>query len=251
MISKSDWQAAAREAAAADRQRHGEPPTAEDVLAYMNDELPEEEAARVRAGLVANPELARILTDELPAEGHLSDDELHRQWRRLRDRVNGPKKIAAMTRKQRGHSYFAMAASVVICLLGVLLVQSKMQERHLQQRIREPRVAFEHTTLSSADRRGPSDGGAVLSARSEGHLLIAPMIDPPQFPEYRLDLVDVNEPTRRAVWSRGGLARPADDRFEVLVPRGFLGVGTYRLEVYGVRGAESERIAAFGVQIVP
>ncbi|HEY0140178.1 MAG TPA: hypothetical protein VGF48_04725 [Thermoanaerobaculia bacterium] len=251
MISKSDWQAAAREAAAADRQRHGEPPTAEDVLAYMNGELAEEDAERVRAGLVAHPELARILVDPLPEEGDLSEDVLKRQWRRLRDRVHAPQKIAAMTRKQRGNSYFAIAASVVICVLGVWLVQSKMQERSLQQRLREPRVASERTTLRSADRRGPSDGGAILSAASEGHLLRASMIDPPQYPEYRLDLVDVNAPARRAVWSRGGLARPADDTFELLVPRGFLAVGRYRLEVYGVRGAESERIAAYNVQIVP
>lgn len=251
MISKSDWQAAAREAAAADRQRLGEPPTAEEVLAYMNDELPEEEAARVRAGLVANPELARILTAEIPDEGDLPEDELERRWRRLRDRVQGPRKIAAMTRKQRGHSYFAIAASLVICLMGVMLVQSKIQERTLQQQLREPRVAFEETTLRTADHRGPAHSGATLSTKSEGHLLVAPMIDPPDYPEYRLDLVDVGGPERRAVWSRGGLARPPLDTFQLLVPRGFLRPGNYQLTVYGVRGADSERIAAYNVQMVP
>lgn len=251
MISKSDWQAAAREAAAADRQRHGEPPTAEDVLAYMNDELPEEEAARVRAGLVAHPELARILAEPIADEGDLGAPELDRQWRRLRDRVQGPRKIAAMTRKQRGNSYFAIAASVVICLMGVLLVQSKMQERTLQQEIRQPRIAFQTTTLRTADHRGPSSAGATLSAKAEGHLLVAPLLDPPQYREYRLDLVDTAGPMNRPVWSRGGLAQPPDDRFQLLLPRGFLEPGTYQLTVYGIRDADAERIAAYNIHIVP
>lgn len=251
MTSKSDWEAAERERIAADRQRLGEPPTAEEVLAYFNDQLSEEDAARVQDLLIAYPELARIMTATVDEQRELPQPELDRQWRRLRDRMQRPVRIAAMTRKQRGQSVFAMAASVVICVLGVWLVQSKMNERELHLKLREPRIAFETTTLRTAEHRGPSEGAAILSAKSEGHLLKAPMIDPPQFPEYRLDLVAYEGRTRRVLWSRSGLGRPAADTFEVLIPRGFLRPGTYRLEVHGVRDAKSERIASYNVSIIP
>lgn len=258
MISKSDWQAAAREASAADRQRLGEPPTAEEVRALLRDELSSSEAARVRALLVAYPDLARTLVTPLPQEdaqsgeaGYLPEEELDRQWHRLRGRVRD-RKIAAMTRKQRGQTYIALAASMMIGILSVLLVQSKLQERDLQRALHTPRIAFERTMLQPAEgHRGPADVAARLSSKEEGHLLSAPLLDPPHYTQYRLELVDVGGATRRVVWHRDGLSRPAEETFEVLVPRGFLPPGVYQLIVYGRKEGDAERIAAYNVVIEP
>ena len=51
MTTKTEWQAVNQALMADDRRRVGEPPAAEEALAYMRGELSEEEAVRVRERL--------------------------------------------------------------------------------------------------------------------------------------------------------------------------------------------------------
>src|SRR5947199_4505938 len=60
----------------------------EQIEAYMRDELPEgEEKERVRATLVANPELARAVALWPLADDELSDDDVDRQWTAMRKEI--------------------------------------------------------------------------------------------------------------------------------------------------------------------
>src|SRR3954447_15685824 len=98
MTTKSEFSAANRDLVSENRATNGEPPTAEEVLAYTRGELTPEEEARIRERLIAYPDLVRTLTTPFPepAEpGHpdyLSDHEFARHWKALqkrRQRSNG------------------------------------------------------------------------------------------------------------------------------------------------------------------
>src|ERR1051325_10204358 len=62
MITKTEWQGLHQQLMADERKRMGDPPTAEEVLAYMSGELSAEEEERIRERLVCYPELVRTLT---------------------------------------------------------------------------------------------------------------------------------------------------------------------------------------------
>ena len=68
MITKSDWEAVQQGMTAEDQRRLGEPPTAEEMLAYSRGELSGETAGRVRAWLAGNPDLVRALMEPFPAD---------------------------------------------------------------------------------------------------------------------------------------------------------------------------------------
>ena len=94
MTTKSEWQAVNQALMADDRRRAGEPPAAEEVLAYMRSELSAEEAARVRERLVCHPDLVRTLTGSFPTEGaqpgdadYMSDREFASHWALLERRL--------------------------------------------------------------------------------------------------------------------------------------------------------------------
>src|ERR1043165_304475 len=60
MTNKSEWQEANRRVMAEQREKLGEPPTADEMLAYSRGELSESEEERIRDLLVAYPELSRM-----------------------------------------------------------------------------------------------------------------------------------------------------------------------------------------------
>src|SRR6185436_14746689 len=68
MTNKSEWQEANRRLTAEQREKLGEPPTAEELLAYSRGELSESDEERIRDLLVAYPELARMYGAPFPGE---------------------------------------------------------------------------------------------------------------------------------------------------------------------------------------
>src|ERR1044071_6531231 len=78
MANKSDWQKAGRRLGAEQREKLGDPPTADELLAYSRGELSESEEERIQDLLVAYPELARMYGASLPEEGEpgISKEEI-------------------------------------------------------------------------------------------------------------------------------------------------------------------------------
>lgn len=220
MITKSDLEAVLAEMNAEDRARLGEPPTAEEMLAYRNGELSAEEEARVRALLVCYPELARALVTPFEPE--------HRVL-------------------QFRHAWTALAAALAL-LFGALFWHAESNARRLANELSTPRVS-DFELLMPDGQRGPGEASATLTAQGESFLLGVPLINEPNFDTYRLEIADTAATAPRTLWSSGPLHRGANDTFAILVPRAFLPPGKYAVVLHGVSGARDERLTSYAFRV--
>src|SRR5437764_7414524 len=121
MTTKSEFAAANRDLTAEACASIGEPPTAEEVLAYTRGELAPEDEARIRERLIAYPDLVRTLTTPFP-EGaepdhpdYLSEHEFARHWKVLRKRRHRPDHGLQFWR-----AFGAIAAALAVVFGGLL-----------------------------------------------------------------------------------------------------------------------------------
>jgi hypothetical protein len=155
---------------AEDRLSIGEPPTAEEVLAYTRGELTPDEEARIRERLIANPDLVRTLTAPFPeaAEpGHpdyLSDHEFARRWSALQKRRQ---------RSDRGLQFwraFGAIAAALAVVFGALLWRA-------QTDLKKPQAVSELVDLYPDGQRGIGGQPNTLTSNGESYLLV-PVLGP-------------------------------------------------------------------------
>jgi hypothetical protein len=255
MITKSDRQAVARQLREESRHNAGEPPTADEVLAYTRGELPAEEAASVRERLLCHPDLMRTLTEPFPAEGakrddpdYLTDAEYEFHWAAMRAKMEkpaAPRAIARVSRPARLLHFWRFAAAIaaaVAVVLGASLWQANL-------RISEPRVVPEQQVLFPDGQRGKPHDAATLSAQGESVLLVIPLIGQSEYQQYRLELVDAE--TRKSAWKSEPLEPGDDATFTLLVSRRFFKPGTYEVAVSGITGATEEKVATYSLRVPP
>jgi hypothetical protein len=242
MITKSEWQAAHDAMLAADRTRLGEPPTAEELLAYERGELRENDADRVRESLIAWPELAAAFAAPLPDDdakpGDADDfgaEVVDRQWAAFSSRM--PRRNGHVLQFWRGVS--AIAATVAI-VFGAMLWQQRAE------RLR-PRVLPEPQILMPDGSRGGGEEGTRLTATGDTYLLVVSLIGSTDYEAYRVDIE--NPATHKVSWSSEPLHRGTRDTFNLEVPSRFLPPGTSRVVLYGLRGNAAEQAATYTVDV--
>src|SRR5258706_7939148 len=125
MITKSELQTAYREQHA--ERAASEPPTAEEVLAYVQGELSGDEEARVHERLLAHPDMLRAAIAPFPSDdarpGHadyLPDDQVAKQWRGF---PAAPFPVPTCRRVALAHS--PGAAARIAFALGVPLLATR------------------------------------------------------------------------------------------------------------------------------
>jgi hypothetical protein len=249
VIRNPTWDAVHRELMNVDRQRLGEPPAVEEMLAYGRGELSPEEESRVRELLVAYPELARAMAAQFPSDDaqpgdddYLSDEDVAKQWARLPERIRGRSaERVPEGRVLRFWQAFGAIAATLAIVSGALLWRAQSQ-------LAQPRIAWDEQLLEPDGRRGNGDASPILSAEGESVLLVAPLINQPYSADYRVELVDVTQ-TPRTVWSSSSLRRRANDSFAILVPRSFLTPGKYQVVLYGMDGGKEERMATYTLRV--
>jgi hypothetical protein len=236
MITKSDWQDAHDEMTAEDRRTLGEPPTAEEVAAYMRGELSEAEEARVRALLVAYPALARTLTMPFPEDDEPLPD-LDRRWDEFRSHIAPPRPETG--RVLQFWRAAAALAAVLAVLFGALLWRTRSE-------LTKPRAAWQTAVLEMDGHRGPAGPATVIRPQGELLVLVVPLIGSAPYREYRLDLATGT----RTLWRSEPLRRDEDTTaFTIEVPRAFLEPGRYRVELYGMDGAREEKLATYSMVV--
>jgi hypothetical protein len=243
MITKTDWRAAGQHLMSDERRRLGDPPTAEEMLAYTRGELSAEDEERVRERLVCHPDLVRTLTEPFPSVGakkgepdFMSDEEFARHWASLRTRLR---------RDEPSHDWrFSLVlhalAAIIIVVFGALLWQARVE-------LSRPQVIGEELVLYPDGRRGPSGEATTLTANGDSVLLVVPLTGQREFHRYRLELLDVA--SNRAVWTTTAPHPGERNSFVIVVPRRFLKPGTFRLVVYGLAGASEERVATYSLRV--
>jgi hypothetical protein len=241
MIRKSDWQAIQEEMIAADRQELGEPPTAEEMLAYTRGELSPQQEARVRQLLVSYPELVHTLTASFPTDDDdsLSRDEVSKRWTSFRSQIHG-KEAQGGKVLQFWRASTALAAGLALVFGGLLW----------REMSRDPRVLPEAQQLYADGQRGGSGEAVTLTGNDDVFVLIVPLYDPGAFERFRLEIVDV-EPGARTLWRGDAQTRRSDDTFRIEVPRSYLDAGKYRVVLYGVDGTREQRLDTYTVRVRP
>jgi hypothetical protein len=279
MIRKTDWQTAYRDLIAEGRQRMGDPPTVEEIEAYLRGDLAAEDAERVRELLIYYPELADAMEAPFPFPNKgkpgdadfLSAEEVARDWAAIQAQIlptaaasgrpragdlSAPGRLRrfwSWERDLRPWQLSGLAAALLAVFLGGLLLRSQQELRRLQHAIREPRTNLEHRLLLPDGQRGGTaeQPPIPLSSQADYFLFIPALIDQSEYPDYQLELLDSSAAPQRPVWSGKGLRRRSDDTFEVLVPRAFLKPGKYEFVLSGLRGTEKQTLARYTVRLSP
>ena len=237
-MTTKNWQAVHDQLTAEDRARLGEPPSGDEILAYMNGELEEAEKTRIRALLVAYPELARTLAHPFPAEGEgetFSDEELSKHFAQFQKRV--PRKDARVLPFRGVVAALAVAAMLALVFAG-LLVQARRE-------LARPYVAPEAQDLLPDGRRGGGDAVERVAAAGEPFQLRISIADQPEFPSYRLDVVSSAD---QRVWASESLLRADSETFSVVMRRG-LPAGRYAIMLYGVDGAREQHLNEYAFRV--
>jgi hypothetical protein len=263
MTNKSEWQEANRRLLDEERRKLGDPPTAEEMLAYCRGELPESEEERIRELLVAYPELARVYGAAIPEEPRpgdpdaVSEEEMRAGWSALQQRLGGPARPAPRDDRdrraegQRGrlvirHYIPTTIAAAFALVFFALFVQAESRARHHERQGYLPRVLGEPQELEPGGRRG---GGAptMLRLEGDGYLVRLRLFSGVQHPHYGVELQD---PNGTILWTNNTAKPGEDDAFQVFIPRDFVRPGTaYQLRVFSKDGDTRTELAAYDVAV--
>lgn len=244
MTSKSDWQEANRRLMAEQREKLGDPPTAEEMLAYSRGELSESEEERIRDLLVAYPEVARMYGAPFPEEPEddVADETVAAGFQDLQRRLAGTHGVGSVARRVPVRHYIptSIAAALALLFFG-LYVQAESRARD-NARDRLPYVLGAPQELSLGGSRGSDP--TPLRKDGEAYLLMPRLINELRYPHYRIELHDPSS----VVWT--SLSAQPDDKgaFLIVVPHGFLRTGTtYQLRILGLDGRAERAIGSYDV----
>jgi hypothetical protein len=251
MITKSELHDVHRRMLEEERDRLGDPPTAEEMLAYSRGELSPAEEERVRELLACYPDLARTLTEPFPTDeakpgepGYVSDAELEQRWTVLQERLRGPRVAAPAQPGGRVLQFWRFTSGLAAALavaFGALLWQARSE-------LGQPRVAPEQQLLwPEGGGRGESTSPS-LTPNGDAYVLLTPLISQPTFDAYKLEIIDGHN---RSLWKSGTLRDRDSDQLAILVPRSFLAPGSYRVVLYGVGDKGEQQLDKFSVRIAP
>jgi|SRR6185436_4070069 len=240
MTNKSEWQEANRRLTAEQREKLGEPPTAEEMLAYSRGELSESEEERIRDLLVAYPELARMYSAPFAEEAQpgVSDDEIAAGLAGVQRRLGGT--AVPLRAPVRRYLPTTIAAALALLFFG-LYVQAESRARNHEL----PRLLGAPQELTPDNNRGPA-APILLSRDGDAYLLEPHLINQVRYPYYSMELHDAEG----AVWtSRPGEASD-EGSFQVVIPHDFLRTGgTYQLRIFGIDGETRRHVGSYDVAV--
>lgn len=239
MTRKSDWQDVSRELVAEERRTLGDPPTAEEMLAYSRGELSESEEERIRDLLVAYPELARMYAAPFPEEGDaVSEEQLGAGWDALQRRLGNREDSAVRPKAEGGRVYFmryaptAIAATLAIVFFGMF-----MQAERRARENASPRILAAAQELDPGGNRG-LDAPTMLRKDGEVYHLKPHLINQVRYAHYRIELRDSKGET---LWVNHTAQPDEDDSVQIAVPHVFLRAGErYQLKIFGIENEKTE-----------
>src|ERR1044071_1290687 len=242
MADKAEWQKAGRRLAAEQREKLGDPPTADELLAYSRGELSESEEERIQDLLVAYPELARMYGASLPEEGEpgISKEEIAAGLQDVNRRLGT---TPAPRRRVWHYLPTTIAAALALIFFG-LYVQADNRARDHERDREIPRLLGAPQDLYPGGNRG----AAATLPHNEGdaYLLQPHLASAIHYPHYSIELREKNE----LLWSRPSAEPDQEDTFQIVIPHDFLRAGhTYQLTIYGNDGETQKPVGSYEVAV--
>jgi hypothetical protein len=221
-----------------------EPPTSEEMLAYLRGEMSAADEETFRERLMPYPELVRTLTAEFPCgaqpgdEDYLSDAEFEKHWAQLQQRAPRGSVVSFWP------SAMAIAASLAALVLGLLYWRAVEHQR-------EPRVlsVSAQPLMPDSGERGNKSEPAVVTPTGDTYSLAPVLMDQRPFDGYRVELFDAGATPQRSLWSTRAPQPHDDATLMITVPRAFIQPGLYRLAVYGISGGNEEHLHDYTVRV--
>jgi hypothetical protein len=243
MTNKTEWQEANRRLMAEQREKLGDPPTAEEMLAYSRGEMSAEEEDRIRELLVAYPELARMYGAPFPEEPEagVSNEAVRDGWKDVQRRLG----VTVMPARARMRNYIptTIAAALALVFFG-LYVQAESRARDHARDL--PRVLGAPQELDPDGNRG---AGAPTTLRKDGdaYLLKPRLLNQVHYPHYSIELHDMSG----AVWTSPSAQPDNEEAFQIVISHDFLRPGVrYQLRIFGIDGDTPRPVGSYDV-IVP
>jgi hypothetical protein len=244
MIPKAEWQSVSHDLMAERRADAGDPPTADQILAYTRGELSGEDEERVRELLVCYPELARTLTEPVPdprpgEPGYRSENELAQRWMALQQRIGMSSAREQGRALQIWRGLAAVAATVAIVSSAMLW--------DARNRLAEPHLITDVVDVQSAVSRGTGSTAVISPAGGEAVLLALHLTDT-RFSSYRLEISDAAAIPPRSLWRTALVEVPESGILSIVVPHAFLPNGRYQIDVYGLSADGEQHVEMYAVQ---
>lgn len=249
---------------AARREKYGEPPTPEELLAFRDGRLEPQERERIAARIALDPDSARALADlaafpavePAPGTRELSEEEISAGWQAFLQRLPARPPIptvsnlvpaVAKPRRRWRHPGARLAAAALVGL-GVGWVAGFAG--HSWRGRPGPTINTQIEELAPLEGEGDvrsAPSGLTLTEGAEELLLVlgARGAGERDFPQYE---VEVEDPAGRRVWSRNGLRPTALGAFHLSFHRGDLPPGSYRIALYGRTGEDRTLLATYALR---
>lgn len=226
MVHENDWERARLDLTTRGRERAGDPPTPEEIVAYSRGELSPAEEERVREALSYYPDLAKMLseTDNDEYEPMLSDTELAADWRKVRQRL--PRTSEPVVPLSRSWQWATAASLALAAVLGVLYLNLLLENQ-------QPREHVERVVLLEHTPRGTDAPPQALELQpsTEYVVLTLTLLDEAPAGPFSVEMRDTSTTPPPVVW-KSTVIRGRDGTFSVGVPRSFLTAREYQLDLY-------------------
>jgi anti-sigma factor RsiW len=237
MTNKTDWDSAYRDVVDRGRERLGDPPSPEELIAFSRGELPEAEAERIRELLAYYPDLAVALAegddiamDEAPV---LNREQIEADWQLLQHRMSPvvSPHVAAAATQAPAPRWMWLAALAPAVLFAGLFFQSRFIIRELRQQITQPQVLVERIELFENVTRGATSAMPVkLQTSTEQIVLVLTVTEDVSARAFRVQIRNLD--SSQVVW-KGNVNRGRDGTFSIVVPRSFLTAQAYEVDLFG------------------
>jgi hypothetical protein len=235
----------------------------EDLLAYQEGQLSEEESEAIRDHLEVCPECAGLVLDlarfpeiePAAAAAGLSEEQ---RWEALRARLEeegdlGPASPQGReTPLQRSRPLSGLlAAGLAAACLGLALWVLVLQQRLAELSRPAGRIAVSSLVPreTGAERAPEGIEPTAVPAWADRVLLILNLFEPRSYSAYQVEIFDAPDGGEK-VWSSRDLHRAADGSFAFEVPRAFLPAGSYRIELSGLAGSRIDPLAVYNLLLV-